>query len=256
MRKVFFDMSVFGTLGTRNVLILFFSALSISLLLLLVLFSVFFKNLDFSVKTKDLATAPTLGADSTSPGDVVTTPTIENPWSSEAIRQKLNLILPGEAEKLKKSVEDQTTAMEGEVGKKSSKGSSNVKPDEYYMGVEADPSSITQDENDSSSSDTAAPTPGTGDESETPASTRKPVEDAPKVNVVQSAPASRSYRVYMGGFGSRADAENARANLQAQGYSAVLKQGSGGYQLQLGVFGDEGRARQLAGQTGASVEAQ
>jgi cell division protein FtsN len=243
-------MSVFGTLGTRNVLILFFSALSISLLLLLVLFSVFFKNLDFSVKTKDLSTAPTLGAESSSPGDVETIPEAPaNPWSSEAIRQKLNLILPGEAKTLKDSVENQTQTLEGEVPK-SSKPQKNVKPEEYYMGVETDPSSVTLDEdgNETYAPEASAPTPGG-----TAISTR---DDSPKVNVVQPAPAAKMYRVFMGGFASRSDAETARSNLQAQGYNAVLKQGSGGYQLQLGVFGDESRARQLAGQTGASVEAQ
>jgi cell division protein FtsN len=244
-------MSVFGTLGTRNVLILFFSALSISLLLLLVLFSVFFKNLDLSVKTKDLATAPTLGTESSSPGDVETEPASPaNPWSSEAIRQKLNLILPGEAKKLKDSVENQTKILEGDVSK-SPKTNKNVKPEEYYMGVEADPSSVTLDEDGETTYDSGTPAPTPTDD----ASAMR--EDTPpKVNVVQPAPAPKMYRVYMGGFGSRADAEGARANLQAQGYSAVLKQGGAGYQLQLGVFGDESRARQLAGQTGASVEAQ
>jgi cell division protein FtsN len=238
-------MSVFGTLGTRNVFILFFSALSISLLVLLLLFGVFFKKIDLGVKTKDLSSAPTLGTETADPGTAaVSTPEEDSFWSPDALRKKVNLTLPEEARQLQESVRQQTASTEGNTVKRKSQKEAGVKPEEYYVGV-GQPG--TDDDAGLSESPTAPPTPNQEIASAS--------ADRPRVNVSQPAQsAGGSHRVYMGGFASRRDAETAQANLQAQGYSPIVKETANGVQLQLGVFSDEGKARQMATETGASVE--
>ena len=49
-----------GALGFKNVLILFFSATAVSLVILVLFFGIFFQKIDFSLNTKPLENAPVL----------------------------------------------------------------------------------------------------------------------------------------------------------------------------------------------------
>jgi|GEM_PF-4412839 len=239
-------MSVFGTLGTKNVLILFFSALSVSLLVLLLLFSFFFKNLNFSVKTKDLENAPVL---QDSPIDQGSTPAEEgaslntnDSWNAKSLMNKLRINVPKEAERVQQIITDSPEA--------------KTSADDYYIGVESDIKAVKK----SLKPNAGEPSLDTDTDGEDlpPAS---PIPVAPQ-QTQSSAEASDAlttvtpsrYRVYLGGFINRADAEAARTRIAAQGYAPIVKASGSTYQVQAGVFSSKKQANGVASAIGASVE--
>jgi hypothetical protein len=58
-----------GSLGFKNVLILFFSAMAISLVVLVLFFGLFFQKVDFSLNTKPLENAPNAAGSATQTQD-------------------------------------------------------------------------------------------------------------------------------------------------------------------------------------------
>ena len=223
-------MSLSKTLGSRNVWVLFFSALSISLLVLLLLFSFFFKNLDFNVKTKELDEAPTLETNINMQNTEVTSPEDEG-LDPQELKDRLRLNVPDEASRLR------------ETSKQS--GTSTNKKKDPYVGLEAP-------KQKASSKSTLAPTPASAEPPQADqAQTTQPVtESTPKV-----VEAVQKFRVYLGGFFSRGDAEATQTRLRTQGYNSIVKQGSGGFEVQLGIYNDESTAKNVATATGASLEA-
>jgi cell division protein FtsN len=217
-------MSLSKTLGSRNVWVLFFSALSISLLVLLLLFSFFFKNLDFNVKTKELDEAPILETGINMQNTEVTSPEEEG-LDPQELKDRVRLNVPDEAGRLRNQDNIQ-------------------KRRDTYVGLDAA-------KRKTPTKSTLPPTPEKAEsvESNTAEATTPPVEATPKaVAVVQK------FRVYMGGFFSRGDAESTQSRLKAQGYNSIVKQSSGGFEVQLGIYNDESTAKSVATATGASLE--
>jgi cell division septation protein DedD len=103
-----------------------------------------------------------------------------------------------------------------------------------------------------SNKSTLAPTPPTEDavrNAELDATTPTPEATPKPVAVVQK------FRVYLGGFFSRGDAEATQTRLKTQGYNSIVKQSGGGFEVQLGIYNDEATAKSVATSTGASLEA-
>jgi cell division septation protein DedD len=237
-------MSVFGALGAKNVLILFFSALSVSLLVLLLLFSFFFKNLNFSVKTKDLEEAPILqeapleGRPAlTEESSLVNT---NDSWDAKSLANRLRINVPKEAERVREILTDPTEAK------------TNV--EDYYIGVETDYMPPKYDleplpnlsDDEGAEADSAPPSPVPALPSESSPST----SETPALSTVTPS----RYRVYIGGFLNRADAEAARARIAAQGYAPIVKASGATYQVQTGVYSSKAQANTVASSTGGSVE--
>jgi cell division septation protein DedD len=220
-------MSLSKTLGSRNVWVLFFSALSISLLVLLLLFSFFFKNLDFNVKTKELDEAPTLETGINMQNTEVSSPEEEGVDPQE-LKDRLRLNVPDEAGRLRNN----TTQ------------ANNKKKTDAYVGLDAPKRKL-------SNKSTLAPTPAspeTMQTNEVDATTPTPEATSKTAAVVQK------FRVYLGGFFSRGDAEATQDRLKAQGYNSIIKQSSSGFEVQLGIYNDEATAKSVATSTGASLE--
>jgi cell division septation protein DedD len=70
----------------------------------------------------------------------------------------------------------------------------------------------------------------------------------------KTAAVVQKFRVYLGGFFSRGDAEATQDRLKAQGYNSIIKQSSSGFEVQLGIYNDEATAKSVATSTGASLE--
>jgi len=219
-------MSLSKTLGSRNIWVLFFSALSISLLVLLLLFSFFFKNLDFNVKTKELNEAPTLETGINMQNTEVTSPAEEGVDPQE-LKDRLRLNVPDEAGRLRNNSRE-----------------INQKKKEPFVGIDSSKAKAT-------TKSTLPPTPPSAESvrnKETEALNASPEATPKAVSVAQK------FRVYLGGFFSRGDAEATQERLKTQGYSSIVKQSNSGFEVQLGIYNDEATAKSVATATGASLE--
>jgi hypothetical protein len=88
-----------GSLGFKNVLILFFSAMAISLVVLLLFFGVFFQKIDFSLNTKPLQTVQTTISPqaANNQSDVAATPL--SPTQLDDVFNEININVPTDAYK-------------------------------------------------------------------------------------------------------------------------------------------------------------
>jgi cell division protein FtsN len=215
-------MSLSKTLGSRNIWVLFFSALSISLLVLLLLFSFFFKNLDLGIQTKELSEAPTLRTGVNMQNTALNE---EETLDAESLQDRVRVNVPSEAERLKR------------IAKESKTTTTTPKKQEAYVGIDASQASNPKTQED------LAPVPEASSEA-----TPQKALTAPQASVV------KKFRVYLGGFFTKGDAEATQARLKAQGYNSIIKQSNSGFEVQLGVFTDEPTAKAMASSTGASLE--
>jgi cell division septation protein DedD len=217
-------MSLSNTLGSRNVWVLFFSALSISLLVLLLLFSFFFKNLDFNVKTKALDEAPTLET-GINMQSTEAMPAEEEGLDPQTLSDRVQLNVPEEAGRLR------------------NKAFAKKKTDPY-VGLDAPKSK-------KNATSTLAPTPASAP---SPSTTETETTAPSPVATVKPVTPTQKFRVYLGGFFSRGDAEATQSRLKAQGYNSIIKQSSTGFEVQLGLYDNEDTAKNVASSTGASLE--
>ncbi len=215
-------------LDSRNIGILFFSALGISLLVLVLLFSFFFKNLDFNLKTKELEEAPRL--EEAVQVESTTNPNEADVVNSETLEERLDVNVPEEAGRLRRFNQnaDQNKARKSVP----------------YVGIETKKNEASSKKEAPVKENTSVPVPS----DETPEATSPSLRSKTTVAV-------QKYRVYLGGFFSREDAEATQSRLKAQGYSSILKQTNSGFEVQLGVYTDADTAKQTATSTGASLEA-
>ena len=72
----------------------------------------------------------------------------------------------------------------------------------------------------------------------------------------KQAPAKKIYRVYLGGFSSRAQANEAKQRYEGQGLSPLVRTINGRTVLQIGVYSSASAARSMAAKTGAAVQAE
>jgi hypothetical protein len=120
--------SLNGSLGFKNILMLFFSAMAVSLVVLVLFFGVFFQKLDFSLHTKPLENVPTV-IDPVSDETNSSQNTVEDSQLSEAFNE-ININVPTDAYKIAKQERSTTEATATQSTRK-------AKPTEAYVGVGA-----------------------------------------------------------------------------------------------------------------------
>lgn len=245
-------------MGPRNMLILFFSTLCVSLVLLIILFSFGFKDVDLEFNTKLPESAPSLGdiyKEEGEPKDSrvegVTTATIRVPQSGRPL-DSINGISPTEdvapeLQEEQKSEETQAPTPDNPDGKKDAKKDEKSKKDK-------------KDANDDSGVKTAeeAPVPELKPlipQKEKPktveAKKPEPKEEAPEPKKVEKP--GTAYQVYKDGFSTREAAEAAAAQMGGAGTQPFVRSAGSGYIVQVGVFGSKENADSVAGKTGAKV---
>lgn len=92
-----------------------------------------------------------------------------------------------------------------------------------------------------------------------PRPTYNGVSTQPKASpqpVPAALPKKSLYRVYLGGFSSVPEAQQAAQRYQSQGINAIVRQSGGRISVQLGVFSNPDSARDLADRTGAALQEQ
>jgi SPOR domain len=265
-------------MGLRNILVLFFSAMAITLVVLIIFFSMFFEHLNFSFNTRLPDTAPTIAQPGETPDDLAKAP--EETFDPFSAREA-ELNVPSEAAKI-------------------------TAPPAPYMGAEADlpvtpepkaePSPSALPRSASSSSSTGANEQGNGgregnqdgsstmnedgspvtpnaspaSEQQTPPPVRRPLPPVPRsaptpppaLHPTQPPPSSSAsaspsralYRVYVAGFETSAQAQQAAARYSGLGLRPTVKSINGRTILQLGVFASRDTAQRTAATAGAAIE--
>jgi hypothetical protein len=122
-----------GALGFKNVLILFFSAMAVSLVILVLCFGIFFQKLDFSLNTKPLENAPTI-IDPTAPMPDETETTALPDSQLDEVFNEIRINVPTDAYKMGKQAHPTVDASTTHSAVK-------TKPTEAYVGVGTDNSS-------------------------------------------------------------------------------------------------------------------
>ena len=123
-----------GSLGFKNVLILFFSAMAVSLVVLVIFFGLFFQKVDFSLNTKPLENAPTIiDPEAPVPDETENAPLSENQLNN--VFNEININVPTDAYKMgKQPVEQPTTQPTGTTEKS--------KSTDAYIGVGASTNTV------------------------------------------------------------------------------------------------------------------
>jgi len=212
-------------------MILFFSTVAVSLVILIIFFSLFFKDVDLKFNTRLPESAPDLGKfygdedDSKASGlnrSTINVPPEFRPMPDEPVSK------PSEEK------EEVATSSDEETDE------SVTEQSQERVDIDEQPS---------------APVPAPA-----PKEPKKEVKkEAPKKETLPAEeekpaePSTASYQVYMGDFASREDAEAAAARATAAGVSPLIKHSGGRYTVQLGSFSSKENADSLAGRTGARV---
>jgi hypothetical protein len=122
-----------GALGFKNVLILFFSAMAVSLVILVLFFGIFFQKLDFSLNTKPLENAPTI-VDPEAPVPDETQTTALPDSQLDEVFNEIRINVPTDAYKMGKQAHPTVDASPTHSAVK-------AKPTKAYVGVGTDASS-------------------------------------------------------------------------------------------------------------------
>ena len=218
-------------MGARNLLILFFSALAISLVLLILVLAIFFEPLDLTFKTHLPEAAPTSAQiESKLPGEEDSAQD-EIPLTPEP-KPSLSIKVPGESQTKSSAPTNKTAA---EAPEKPSETKPTVGPPLPDAPTKQEPPS-------------EKPVP---EQAKQPKKPGTPVQASPI-----KAPASATlFRVYVTGFSSLSDAQMAASRYASLGVNPTARSLNGRPVLQLGVFSNKAHATTLANQTGAAVQA-
>jgi hypothetical protein len=119
-----------GALGFKNVLILFFSAMAVSLVILVLFFGIFFQKLDFSLNTKPLENAPTIIDPEAPVPDEAETTTLPDSQLDEVFNE-IRINVPTDAYKMGKQANPT-------VDTSTTQSTVKAKPTEAYVGVGAE----------------------------------------------------------------------------------------------------------------------
>lgn len=246
-------------MGLRNILVLFFSALAISLVVLMIFFSLFFDQMDLSFNTRLPDAAPNLAGDTPLPPDGEDVAPEAGGWSLGGLYgQEAIINVPSEKRggpEAPPFVGVETPVL-GEPGKN---------PGPLQSSTTTDPALSGED------SETDLDAPSADEESTRPSSEKQPSSSAspteqrsapaptpaapPTTNDGQANNAAPTlYRVYVGGFSSPQEARTAAQRFSQLGLNPVVKSHHGQLVVQLGIFSTLESAQRLSQQTGAAVE--
>lgn len=213
-------------MGPRNLLILFFSTVVISLVVLTIIFSLFFKNWNIELETRVPESAPDLGAlykkkeagpDAPSEAAGVTHSTVNVPKDAPIP------VEPAEDEEAPAEgigvLEDGVIPAE-EVLPDNGQDNGGLRP--LIPGAENEP---------------AIPLPGNPE----PVIQPQPVQQA------------RTFQVYLDGFQTRESAQATADQLKASGIEPFVRGAGNGYLVQVGVYSSRSNAEAMAAKLGAKV---
>lgn len=249
-------------MGVRNVLILFFSAMAVSVVILTVFFSLFFKNFDNLVTfdTRLPESAPELGniynengANQSSKAEGVVHSTINVP---EDYRKNGN-----------------TTPQAPQEDPMVGVGADTVNPEDSQDTEEALNSDTTKEEDPAPpalepparevkkaavpNKPPSAPKPAAPDQTvpKLPPMPPAPVPAAPtQENTPVRVDKTGMHQVYLDGFASAEAAKKTADELKTQGIRALVRQQGTQAVLQLGTFSNKDFAEGLAGRVGGKVK--
>lgn len=241
-------------MGIRNSLILFFSAMAVSMVILIVFFSLFFKNFDnlitFDTRMPDMA--PTLGS-------------VFDP-SKSAENSKVEGL-----EHSTINVPMETASSSGGGGSKpaSSETASTEPLLEPGTGagvpgvtLQDDPEQATGTKPEESPKNadpkTTDPirTPNINAGSTTGATSPSNTSTKPSTNAKTSTTSTgnTSHQVVLDGFKNKEDAQKAAESLKAKGINPIVKEHKGKPVVQVGSFSNPDNAKQMAEKTGGRVK--
>lgn len=240
-------------MGPRNLLILFFSTVAVSLVILIIFFSLFFKNVDLNFNTRLPQSAPVIGGLSED-GEPM------DPHSKASGLMRSTVNVPPEFRGQEASTEEKQADVEV--------SDSEMPPvsDDVMLDSEHEPpvpgrttpvatSSTDKDKDKKEKKPSATPAPPAEKPLQPLIPPPAPVERTPSgPPVPEEGAAVPSYRVVLGSYANRDEADAAAARATSQGATAIVKQSGNRYSVQLGHFSNRQNAEALAGKTGASVE--
>jgi cell division septation protein DedD len=237
-------------MGIRNSLILFFSAMAVSMVILIVFFSLFFKNFDnlitFDTRMPDMA--PTLGS--------VFDPSKSAENSKVEGLEHSTINVPME------------TASSGGVGgtKPASTDTTTTEP-LLEPGTGAGVPGVTLQDDPDNAHDakpeeqlnkTVDPmrTPNINAGSTTGGTSPSNTSTKPSTNAKTSTTSSgnTSHQVVLDGFKNKEDAQKAADSLKAKGINPIVKEHKGKPVVQVGSFSNPDNAKQMAEKTGGRVK--
>jgi cell division septation protein DedD len=245
-------------MGIRNILILFFSAMAVSVVILTVFFSLFFKNFDnlvtFDTRLPESAPEFQSASDETGP---------QQDSRAQGVRHS-TINVPKDSRPAPASSDTHTTPEVPSVGIGADLFSDDFQDDEMFDGL--DMPTTTKPATTSGDSKPVSATPNsTSDGKKPPASPAvdraepsTPPPPPPPPSLAEptgdASPPSGRHQVYLDGFGSVDDARKTVEHLKAQGVQALVKQNGNKTIIQLGTFNNEAYARSLAEQIGGKIK--
>ena len=225
-------------MGPRNMLILFFSTLCVSLVLLIILFSFGFKDVDMEFNTKLPEQAPDLGdiyKEEGKPGnsraDGVTSATVRVPQAGGA------------------------HPLESLTG---SSPTEDIAPELQDDTEEAKKAPLPETKKEDAKKDTGPENPATLPNAPVPdlkplVSDQKKSDQKAESKKEDPAPPTATYQVYLDGFTSRESAQQAAEKISGSGAQPFVRGTGSGFIVQVGVFSSKDNADAMAGKTGAKV---
>jgi hypothetical protein len=261
-------------MSVRNIFILFFSTLAVSLVILILFFSLFFKNFDnaISFDTKLPESAPDVKGvfsnSSTSPyskSDGVVHATINVPPDTRS-QQNAASITPKDPEV---GIGADTTQEEGitvdqpnETDVIVPKADTTTSPAETPGEVKPSaPSDLAEPPGNKAVKEKGHPAPTEGEtygikgeKSGNAMPSRGQTKQTEALPVKPTLPKKAAYQVYLDGFSSKEAAQNNANELKAQGLNPIVKENGGKPVVQLGTFNTREYADALAGRAGAKVK--
>lgn len=246
-------------MGIRNVLILFFSAMAVSVVILTVFFSLFFKNFDnlvtFDTRLPESAPEFQSVTDEADP---------QHASRAQGIRHS-TINVPRDSRPTPASSEAQTTPEIPSVGIGADLFSDDFQEDDLLDGLDTPATTKPATTSGESRPVNTSTTSGSPDGPKKPASSPPPAEreepaspPPPPPSLAEptgnASPPSGRHQVYLDGFGSVDDARKTVEHLKAQGVQALVKQSGSKTIIQLGTFNNEAYARSLADQIGGKIK--
>ena len=237
-------------MGPRNLLILFFSTIAVSLVILIIFFSLFFKNVDLTFDTKMPESAPELRDRYKNGGNL----------EGEGGLFRSNINVPSEFRGIDPSaVKPGSAEAPAEEEEEVSETDEQATTETEQQEAPTPDTAPVPDSHDDQDRAPARPEPAPAPKPELPKpQAPKPAEPKPDLQPVvpPATPTGKkdsgggSYQVYMDGFGNR----EAAAAKAAEVGGVVRQQGSG-YVVQMGVFSSKENADSMANKSGAKVRA-
>ncbi len=223
-------------MGARKILILFFSTMTVSLVILIVLFNLVFKNLNMDFETKTPESAPTIQVEQ----------------SEETEEPDLSEIYDTSADFQTKGVNQSKVKVPGHVVAPSPEELKQEKLKQKELEEQAEKESLKEAEKQAKQNSPSAPkvVNSSGNRSKAPTVTlkKKKLPEAPTPD------RQALYQVYMDGFSSEADARAKVDRLKASGVDAFVNTSGRQPIVKLGTFSSPEGAQALASQHGAKVK--